>query len=232
MADFIPEPLRRRLGDERADRLAELVCVVERELRHVYEMDSRAFDPTVGDNSQLFGLGIWHHGWFFIDQVLEDWPEALVTHEDNSHRIRVFGLTLAVYKGGDLVEESIYEVNFNGSATKKQYARENQLRLFPLESVERPEDETAFDLTELWLVHFGNPREGFVKLYIGAPTFDELDRPCWAWYRRVDEGGPGGGGGERVPDEPEPYDARPEPGLDLELHDEPGAEEADAAGGE
>jgi hypothetical protein len=231
MADFIPDPLRRRLGDERADRLAELLRLIERVLHDVYRMDSRAFDPSIGDNAQLYGLGIWHHGWYALEQTFEDWPEVTVTHEDNSYRIRIWELTLAVYKGGDVAEESIYEVNLNGSTTKKSYAKRNQaqLQLFSPDDLAAPEEERSVDLNGLWVVHFGNPRDQLVKLYVGAPTYDDLDHKQWAWYRRIDTAGDGGGG-SRQSFAPTPFDNLPEPEIDLQL--EEGEEEAPAAEGE
>src|SRR5207248_2212866 len=89
MADPIPEPLRQRLGGELADLLAEVVECVGGALQQVYEMDARAYDPSIGDNAQLFGLAVWHHGWFAIEEALDDFDGVAVSHEDNSHRIHV-----------------------------------------------------------------------------------------------------------------------------------------------
>ena len=123
-----------------------------------------------------------------------------------------------------------YQVNFNGSATKKAYAKRNQaqLQLFPFEAVEGPEPEQAFELNDLWVSHFGNPREQLVKLYVGAPSLDDADRKQWAWQRRIDAPS-GGGDGAREPVAPAPFDDLPEPELELKLEED--AEE-NAAGGE
>jgi hypothetical protein len=122
MADFVPDLLRVRLGDERAERLEELLRTIERVLRGVYEMDATDHDPDVGDNANLFGQKIWHHGWFALDHEFEGWHDVEVTSEDNSFRIRIWELTIAVYKVGDSDADSIHDVNFNGCATKKAYA--------------------------------------------------------------------------------------------------------------
>jgi hypothetical protein len=230
MADFIPDRLRARLGDVRADRLIELLLTIERVLGRVYEMDATAHDPDIGDNANLFGQKIWHHGWFALEQELEGWEDVNVTSEENSFRIRIWELTIAVYKVGDSDGDSIYDVNFNGSATKKAYAKRNQaqLQLFPFEAVEGPEHEHAFEVNDLWVAHFGNPRDQLVKLYVGAPSLDDSDHKEWAWYRRIDRPGDRGGG-SREPVAPAPFDNLPEPELDLELEED--AEE-NAAGGE
>jgi hypothetical protein len=230
MFEFIPEPLRERLGEEEARRLGEIILIVERALRQVYEMDARAYDPTVGDNLQLFGLGIWHHGWFAIEEALDGVDGVVVSHEDNSHRIHLGKLTLAVYKGGDYESETIYDVDLNGSATKRDYVARNQLQLFSFDEIERSIPTLAYELNTLWIVHFGNPRDELVKLYLGAPSRDADDRKEWAWYERVDRGGNGGGGGERIPEMPPSFDEQPEPEIALELEEDVG--EAGGADGE
>lgn len=230
MADFIPDLLRARLGDERAERLEELLRTIERVLRRVYEMDATDHDPDVGDNANLFGQKIWHHGWFALEHELEGWDDVKVTCEDNSFRIRIWQLTLAVYKVGDSDADSIHDVSFNGSAIKKADAKRNQaqLQLFPFEAVVGPEPEHAFELNDLWVAHFGNPREQLVKLYVGAPSLDDADRKQWAWQRRIDAPSCAGDGA-REPVAPAAFDDLPEPELEVELVED--AEE-NAAGGE
>src|SRR4051812_24273323 len=98
MDDFLPAALRARLGDERANRLCELLRVIRDELARVYAMDARDHDPDVGDNANLFGQKIWHHVWFAPEHALEDWPEVRITCDDHSYRIRIWQLTVAVYK--------------------------------------------------------------------------------------------------------------------------------------
>jgi len=230
MADFIPDRLRARLGDDRADRLAELLLTVERTLQHVYEIDATGHDPDIGDNATLFGQKIWHHSWFALEHELESWEDVKVTCEENSFRLRIWELTIAVYKVGDTEADSLHDVNFNGSATKKSYAKRNQaqLQLFPFEAVERSERDHAFELNDLWVAHFGNPREQLVKLYVGAPSLDETDRKEWAWSRRIDKPDHGGDG-SRQPVAPAPFGDRPEPEFELELGE---AVEENALGGE
>lgn len=229
MPDFIPAPLRARLGDARAARLEELLLLTERVLRRVYKMDAKDHDPDIGDNANLFGQKIWHHGWFALERELKDWDEVTVTREDNSFRIRMWMLTIAVYKVGNLESESIFDVDFNGSTTKKGYAERNsqQLRLFSPDAFTEPEDEYAFKLNDIWIAHFGNPRDQLVKLYVGAPARDEAINNKWAWQRRIDS--PEGGERTRQPVEPQPFDERPEPAVELELDK---AAEETAAGGE
>jgi hypothetical protein len=230
MTDFIPDRLRARLGDERADRLEELLLTAERVLRDVYKMDAKDHDPDIGDNANLFGLKIWHHGWFALEHELEGWPDVRITHEDNSFRIRIWDLTIAVYKVGNSGADSIYDVNFDGSATKKAYAERNkaQLQLFPIEAIRTPEVDEAFALNDLWVAHFGNPREQLVKLYVGAPSLDESDHRQWAWCRRIDAPGADADAAHE-PVAPAPFGDLPEPELALEL--EADAEE-NVAGGE
>jgi hypothetical protein len=196
VAEFIPQRLRERLGDTRAERLAELVQLIEGVLRRVYEMDAMDHDPGVGDNATLFGQKIWHHTWYALTHELEEWDDVRVTCERNSFRIHIWNLTIAVYKVGSTALDSIYDVNFDGSATKKADAKRNQeqMQLFSFEDVERSEPDHVFRLNDLWVAHFGSPREQLVKLYLGAPSLSLFDQKEWAWYRRVDTPGDAGGG--------------------------------------
>jgi len=228
--DFIPQPLRDRLGEEPADMLGAVVGIVEASLRQVYEMDSSAYDPSVGDNSQLFGQNIWHHGWFAIEEALDGFDAVLVNHEDNSHRIHLGKLTIAVYKGGKDEVDRIDDVNLNGSATKRNHVARNQLQLFSLEEFMRPVAERAYELNTLWIVHFGNPREQLVKLYLGAPTRNAEDRTEWAWYRRVDKGGAAETIAPPLPEMSPSFDEQPEPEIRLELEED--VEEARGPDGE
>ena len=218
MFEFIPAPLRERLGDEVADRLGNIVILAERVLGQVYEMDARDHDPSIGDNAQLFGLKIWHHGWFALEEALDGIAGVEVSHDDNSHRIHIGPLTLAMYKGGDDEVDTIYDVNLNGSATKRAYVARNQLQLFSLDEIARSVEASAYELNTLWLVHFGNPRDELVKLYLGAPSRNGDDQNDWAWYERVDRIVDGGSGGrEPIPEMPPSFDEQPEPEIDLEL---------------
>jgi hypothetical protein len=218
--DFIPERLRTRLGEELADRLRDVVETVERVLSQVYEMDARAYDPSIGDNAQLFGLNIWHHGWFAIDDALAGMEGVLVSHEDGSHRIHIGPLTIAVYKGGRDESSSIYDVSLDGSATKRSYVERNQLQLFSLDEIAVQVPERAYELNTLWIVHFGNPREELVKLYLGAPTRNIEGRDEWAWHRRIDNGDSGALANPSLPAAPPPFDEQPEPEIPLELEDD------------
>jgi hypothetical protein len=218
--DFIPQQLRDRLGEETAGRLGEVVEVVESALRRTYDMDSAAYDPSVGDNSQLFGQNIWHHGWFAIEEALDGCEGVVVFHEDNSHRIHLGELTIAVYKGGKDEADRIDDVNLNGSATKRSHVARNQLQLFSVDDFTCPVGERAYELNTLWIVHFGNPREQLVKLYLGAPTRDAEDHTEWAWYRRVDEGGAADTISPPLPEMPPSFDAQPEPEISLELEED------------
>ena len=221
MADFIPEPLRQRLGEEQTALLVDVARLVERTLRHVYDADGRNYDPSWGDNAQLFGMGIWHHGWHAIEEALDELVGVAITHEDNSHRLRLGDLTIAVYKGGDDETDSIFDMNLNGSATKRAYVDRNQLTLFSADDLRAPVEDRAYDLKTLWLSHFGNPREGLVKPYIGAPARDSEDNSDWAWHARVDAADGGGDGTRRpVPELPPPFDQQPEPEILLELEDD------------
>jgi len=226
----LPNELLRRLTPAEAKLLRRVAAEVLEQLRRVYEIDSRAFDPLVGDNAQLFGFGIWTHAWFFIEQALAGIGGAAVTNREHSHQIRVGSLTIGVYKVGDSADESIDSIEIDGSDTKQSYPRLNahQLKLFEDEG-EGDDSERAFSLHQLVIAHFGNYRDGFAAAWIGAPTHDEEERFKWAWRQRLDQ--PPGGAPVAAPFEgspsPTPFTDQPEPDLELEIRDDPGEIEAD-----
>jgi hypothetical protein len=200
---------------------------VERVLRSVYEMDAAAHDPEVGDNSTLFGQKIWHHGWYALEHEFATWDGVQFSYSKGSYRLHVGPLNIAVYKAGHAETDSIYDVRFDGSATKRSGAERNegQLQLFAVDELIQVEEPRSFDLNELWIVHFGSPREALVKLFIGAPRITELDKSEWAWFRRIDDGP----GEAQLPKPTElvPFDQLPEPEVSLELEAD---EEADETG--
>jgi len=228
--EALPDELMRRLTPPEAKLLRRVAAEVLEQLRRVYEIDSRAFDPLVGDNAQLFGFGIWTHAWFFIEQALAGIEGAAVTHREHSHQIRVGSLTIGVYKVGDSADESIDAVELDGSETKQSYPRRNahQLKLFEDEG-EGDDPERAFSLHQLVIAHFGNHRDGFAAAWIGAPTHDGEERFTWAWRQRLDQ--PPDDGSVAAPldgsPSPTPFTDQPEPDLELEMRDDPGEIEAD-----
>jgi hypothetical protein len=64
-------------------------------------------------------------------------------------------------------------------------------------------------LNRLTVGHFGNPREGLVKWYLGGWAATPNGQKAWAWIERQDESGEAGGFATLAPRTPiEPFDQR------------------------
>lgn len=171
-----------------SDALSSAVDAIGEELAYVYAQNARDHSEARGDNAQLFGQKIWYHGDYRITLRLDDHSQAAVTHRNGSYRIEVGPLSVGVYKLGDTIDEDIHECFPDDSPTKRAYAERNvqQLRLFnpeePTPDLPLP-PEIRYGLNDLIVGHFGNPRDGLVKWYVGAPTTDDRDIRRWAWVQ-------------------------------------------------
>jgi hypothetical protein len=179
----IPYSLLARLGQQSAAALSSAVDAIGEELAVVYNQNVQDHSEARGDNAQLFGQKIWHHGDFRITGRLEGEPDIAVVHSNGSYRIEISPISLGVYKLGDTMDEDIHDCFPDDSPTKRSYAERNgaQLRLFELPSDTKLPPEARYGLNDLIVGHFGNPRDGLVKWYVGAPTTEDEGTRRWAW---------------------------------------------------
>lgn len=184
MAD-IPYSLLARLGAQSAAALSSAVDAIGEELAVVYALNAQDHSEARGDNPLLFGQKIWHHGDFRITGRLDDQPGIAVVHSNGSYRVEIPPISLGVYKLGDAMDEDVHERFPDESPTKRAYAERNgaQLRLFELPTDTKLPPEARFGLNDLIVGHFGNPRDGLVKWYIGAPTTEDNGARRWAWIQ-------------------------------------------------
>ncbi len=198
--------------------------MIGHELRAVYTANVADHREARGDTAQLFGLKIWVHGDFQVSGRFEDHPRVEVVHSNGSYSVQVGPVSIGVYKLGDTADEDVHESFPDTSPTKRSYAERNgaQLRLFDTEP-DSPLPPTArYALNDLIVGHFGNPRDGLVKWFVGAPTTDKRGARRWAWIARQDlprlVARPDSGRPPIVPfdaREIEPLGVRPRPGRQV-----------------
>ena len=181
----IPYSLLARLGQPSAAALSSAIDAIGEELAVVYARNAQDHSEARGDNAQLFGQKIWHHGDFRITGRLEGEPQIAVVHSNGSYRIEIPPISLGVYKLGDTMDEDVHDRFPDDSPTKRSYAERNraQLRLFDLPPDTNLPSEARYGLNDLIVAHFGNPRDGFVKWYVGAPTTEDAGARRWAWIQ-------------------------------------------------
>jgi hypothetical protein len=184
----LPHPLLGRLAPSEAAALERAVAGIGEELAAVYVANVDDHKESRGDNAQLFGMKVWVHGDFRITGRFEDDAEITVPHVNGSYGVKVGDLLIGVYKLGDTADEDVHACFPDTSPTKRAYAERNtdQLALFELEP-DSPLPPTArYALDDMIVAHFGNPREGLVKWYVGAPTTNERGSRRWAWIAKQD----------------------------------------------
>ena len=112
--------------------------------------------------------------------------EVLVRESNGSYTVEVGPFSAGVYKLGDFPDEDIHACFPDASPTKRGYGERNraQLSLFDATPSSRLAPDARYACNDLIVGHFGNPRDGLVKWYVGAYIVDEVGRPSWAWVAR------------------------------------------------
>jgi hypothetical protein len=176
----------RRLNAGELTALHHLLTATDSTLKDVYTANVADYRETRGDDAQLFGLKIWKHEWYALEQALTDAPDVALIPVNGSYEIRIGQLRIGVYGLGHFASDDVHERFPDSSPFKRAFGEANQLRLFKMETIERPTDPSGFALDSLTIGHFGNARDGLVKWYLGAWIVDELSRKRWAWIERQD----------------------------------------------
>lgn len=177
----LPPELISRLPLPQTQLLRRALTVVADELPVVYAANVRDHRPR--DNAQVFGLRGFVHIWAGLRERDGELGEARVVEDNNTFFLRVGELKVGIHKLGDVVDDDIHSCFPERSATQRSYGQRNALQLTLFESApEAPlPEERAYALRELTVGHFGNPRDGLVKWYVGAYIYDDQGRPRWAW---------------------------------------------------
>jgi hypothetical protein len=184
----LPPLLLQRLAPDEVAALHRAVAGIGEELARVYASNVEDHREARGDNAQLFGLKVWVHGRHRLSLRFDDDPHVRVADANGSYCILTSPLSIGVYKLGDSMRDDIYACFPDASPTKRAYGERNraQLSLFDQPASSPLAPPAAAALNELIVAHFGNPREGLVKWYVGAYVIDEQGRPAWAWIVRQD----------------------------------------------
>jgi hypothetical protein len=182
----IPSPLASRLDAVQYAALERLLAATDGALRDVYRANVADYRETRGDDAQLFGLKVWKHLWYALRQTLADDQDIVFVATNGSYEIQIRPLRIGAYGLGHFADEDVHQRFPDSSPFKRAFGEANQLRLFAVETVEPPTDESGYALNSLTLGHFGNARDGLVKWYLGAWTVTDLATKRWAWIERQD----------------------------------------------
>jgi hypothetical protein len=182
----IPHGLSQRLSPSDAPALNRAIDAIGEEIAAVYAANVLDHRETRGDNAQLFGMKIWVHGHFQLQQRFEDDEDILVLDSNGSYSVKIGSHALGVYKLGDFVDDGIHAAFPDASPTKRAYGERNraQLPLFEYSPESSLPPEARYGLKDLIVGHFGNPRDGLVKWYLGAFVVAEDGQASWAWVEK------------------------------------------------
>jgi hypothetical protein len=180
----LPDALIARLPLPQAHALRRALGVIAEELPGVYADNVR--DQRPRDNANIFGLRVYFHLWTVLDERRDDLGDARIVMIDNARYLAVAGFKVAIHKLGHCLGDDIHSCYPEGSPTQRSYAQRNatQLSLFDVAPEAPLPEDRAYALGDLVVGHFGNPIDGLVKWYVGAPTYDVTGHPCWAWLAR------------------------------------------------
>ncbi len=183
----IPAELRNRLEPEVAEALDRLLARVARETPAVYRKALRDHQEARGDDLQLFGFKVWKWLRYALQQaVLED---DLVEFVDirGAYHLQVGPLRIRVDALGHHADDDVLHAFPDASPAKRAVGRDNAAQMqLDLPAASLSPDGGAYALESLTVGHFGNPREGLVKWYVGAWSELADGRQAWQWIERQD----------------------------------------------
>ena len=153
-------------------------------LANVYRTIADSHDEASGHDAITFGTLVYRCSWAQLEWELPvRHPDVTVGRPDKSLTVYTPGPELKVYKGGSGPTFEIEEYDPEaGSDTKRRTVERNerQLTLFDPDSTQFGGNIDAGLAAPVWFVlHYGNPQDGFLGLGIGAPRQSSIVDPQW-----------------------------------------------------
>lgn len=218
--------------------VAELSDFAVPVLQHTYDINANRHDPLIGDDAVTFAVAIYRNSWHQMEQAagaIEGWTSS---RPDGSLVLCRGPYRLHVYRHAS--DESAHLDDFRldsakASLTKLGIAEANrdQLTLDLEFAQDSAEPGDVSDLTELVIIHSGNPDDGCCGVWVGAPvTLDQATGSPWAWIVPlwlIDR--PAADGLNGAASDQTRHDELAEPTIALELVDETEVDGAGAGAG-
>lgn len=190
MASSIPPSLLNRLTSPQADALCRLCELTGQILDKIYREALLDYQESRGDDAQLYGFRVYKHIRFAVMHAVAEDPLIKFLEENGAYCLAIGPLRIRIDSLGHFAHEDVHGAFPDASPTKQDVGRSNYLQLrFDLSDTEPPPDSSSYSLNALTIGHFGNPREGLVKWYLGAWTQLDGGGRKWAWIERQDDTG-------------------------------------------
>ena len=203
-------------------------------IAETYRINSERHDEAVGDDNMTFAQLMYRNSWAQAEQALESYDGVRTSRPRGSLTIHTPGRDLKVYRGGSDEHFSIESYDpETGSLTRQEIAENNAQQLSLFEQDPLSDDDEHIDARlspKTWfIVHSGNPDDGLLRIWIGAPTRPEdPSQSPWSFVLPLPDLCAEQGCGGHRPDsgvslEPSPhqpqgpsYDQIPEPEIRVE----------------
>lgn len=178
--------LGRMALDDLPGGFGELSAAAIAAIRRAYDINSGRHDTEAGDDAVVFGIGVYRNSWFLVERAIEDLDSWRSARPNGSLVITGCGLRVHVYRHGhdaDADLEAFRLDDARASETQRLIAEANTLQLaLPFDPSGEPATSPDGDLSELVIIHAGNPDEGCCGIWIGAPiATEEITVSPWAW---------------------------------------------------
>lgn len=143
-------------------------------IEQAYQVRQRRHDAGIGDNAMTFGMNVRFTVEKLLENAFAEHPGLKISRPMGSFQIAYHGHIFHFYKFGMNANDSIENLSLDDSTTKINLVLDNQLSLPGIPALRH------------WIVaHSGNPRQGLIEVYIGAPnTLGERGSP-WAWREQI-----------------------------------------------
>ena len=169
-------------GPERAGRLRQLFLGA---INDAYTENVGRFSDDLGDNALTFAVCVVHNLRHMLEEALEHEPGIRIARPRNSFQVEIDARQLVHFYKGRGGAGDVGEMRFDQSRTKLELVSANADQLAMVF------DEDAAMLTHcevrhLVVVHVGNPSDGFVDAWIGAPILSPVNGFRWLWLERLD----------------------------------------------
>ena len=143
-------------------------------IAQAYRVRAQMHRPDIGDNATTFGMNVRFSIEKFLEDELMTIREVHISRPVGSFQIAYAGHIFHFYKFGMTINDRVDQLTFDDSSTKINLVVDNQLAL------------PGFPNFKHWVIaHSGNPTQGLVEVYIGAPHTLGGGGSPWAWRHRI-----------------------------------------------
>lgn len=216
--------------DQLPPEFAELRLAIVTAIRRAYANNAERHDPLAGDDAVVFGVAIYRHSWHLLETAIDELEHWQSARPSGSLVVTGAGLRIHCYRHGQNADVDLDAFRLDSpemSETKRLIAQTNTQQLVLFDDTPAPTPDRA--LSDLVIVHAGNPDDGCCAIWLGAPIATEtINTSPWAWIEPLWTGEPVTSSATTGPAEDTRtlrHDELPEPALSLEVIDQPRADE-------